>query len=104
MCDRELEARRPHVVELRCLHRPPPPSLAPRAAAMAASKRRGLTGQLVTSAPSGRKASLIPLRIAAGGPMVPPSPMPLTPNSVFGEGEVVWIISTAGISPAPGRI
>ena len=52
------------------------------ACAMAVKIRRGVIGESSNSAPNGRKASLTALAIAAGGAMAPPSPMPLTPNSV----------------------
>ena len=42
---------------------------------------REVSGSSVSSTPSGRSASLTALTIAAGGPMAPPSPMPLAPNA-----------------------
>ena len=50
--------------------------------AIACRMRRGVIGDTSNSAPSGRSASFTALAIAAGGAMAPPSPMPLTPNSV----------------------
>ncbi len=67
----------PRVGEIDRLH-----AAAPRARAIASRMRRGVIGECSTSAPSGRSASLIALPIAAGGAMAPPSPRPLTPNSV----------------------
>ena len=53
-----------------------------RAASTASTRRRGEIGECSTSTPSGRKASLTALAIAAGGAIAPPSPIPLTPNVV----------------------
>src|SRR5262249_34105427 len=50
--------------------------------AMAATMRCGVMGDINSSTPSGRSASLTALAMAAGGAMAPPSPIPLTPNSV----------------------
>src|SRR5262244_95890 len=50
--------------------------------AMALTMRCGVIGDTSNSAPSVRSASLTALAMAAGGAMAPPSPMPLTPNSV----------------------
>ena len=36
------------------------------------------------------------LAIAAGGATAPPSPTPLTPSGLSGEGECWWIIRIAG--------
>ena len=55
---------------------------ASRAARIASTTRYGVTGDCISSTPSGRSASLSALTIAAGGAMAPPSPMPLTPNWV----------------------
>src|SRR5262249_40549823 len=49
---------------------------------MARMMRCGVIGDINNSAPSGRSASFTALAIAAGGAIAPPSPMPLTPNSV----------------------
>src|SRR6266498_2471838 len=53
---------------------------------IASSSRRGVSGVSVSSTPSGRNASFTALKITAGGAIAPPSPMPLMPNSVYGEG------------------
>jgi len=53
---------------------------------MASRIRTGVSGRSCTSAPMARSASFTALRIAAGGPTAPPSPIPLTPNSVCGDG------------------
>src|SRR5262249_3862215 len=50
--------------------------------AMALMMRCGVIGDINNSAPSGRSASFTALAMAAGGAIAPPSPMPLTPNSV----------------------
>ena len=75
-CDRIGQSRRPRIIESCGLH------AASLALWIASKMRRGVMGEAQTSAPSGRSASLIALAIAAGGPMAPPSPRPLTPNSV----------------------
>jgi len=53
-----------------------------RAVPMPATMRCGVIGETSNSTPSGRSASLTALAMAAGGAMAPPSPIPLTPNSV----------------------
>src|SRR5690606_20014526 len=58
---------------------------ASRALKMASSTRCGVAGDVYKAAPRGCKASLIALRMVAGGAMAPLSPMPLTPNSVYGD-------------------
>src|SRR5678816_3922284 len=69
-------AARPRILERSCFH------VRALAAAIAASKRRGLTGLSVISTPMSFSASLIALTIAAGGAIAPPSPIPFWPNSV----------------------
>src|SRR5262249_40044425 len=57
-----------------------------RARAIPVRIPRGVIGDTSISTPSGRKASLTALAMAAGGAIAPPSPIPLTPNSVCGAG------------------
>src|SRR5262249_35405620 len=64
--------------------------------------RSGVTGSSLISTPSGASASAMALATAAGAPMVPPSPTPLKPPSVVGEGWSRWITSMGGTSPAVG--
>ncbi len=59
---------------------------APWAPSRSRKSRSGLTGSSATSIPSGDRASAIALAMAAGAPMVPPSPMPRNPPSVTGDG------------------
>src|SRR5207249_9554892 len=49
---------------------------APSARPMSRKSRSGLTGSSATSIPSGASASATALAMAAGAPMVPPSPLP----------------------------
>ena len=96
-CERDgrSDIRRAFVLEWSGLH------ACPRSA-IACRMRRGVIGETSNSAPSGRNASLIALAIAAGGAMAPPSPMPLTPNSVYGASVSIWSRIGAGTSVAPG--
>src|SRR5207247_11308022 len=63
----------------------------------------GGIGGGVTRTPSPRTASATALAIAAGAPIVPPSPMPLTPPGITGEGVSRWTISNGGTSSAFGK-
>src|SRR5690606_1581182 len=65
----------------------------PCAAGTAATIRSGVIGTSSTNTPSGRSASLTALATAVGAMSRPPSPAPLTPYSVNGEG-VSWCSST----------
>src|SRR5262249_6689367 len=75
------QARRPDVVEAAGFHGA---VLAPvlRARATASAMRRGVTGEINSSAPSGASASLMALVMAAGGAIAPPSPKPFWPKRV----------------------
>ena len=66
--------------------------------------RRGDNGVSVISAFSGRNASFTALKIAAGGGIAPPSPTPLMPNSVFGEGVSMCLRRMWGMSVALGSM
>src|SRR3989442_8904041 len=73
-----------------------------RRAARSRNSRSPVTGSSVISIPSGARASATALATAAGAPIVPPSPTPLKPPSVVGEGRSTWWTSIAGTSPAVG--
>src|SRR5215471_10230906 len=63
----------------------------------------GEIGRLSTLIPNGRKASSTADAIAAGAPIRPPSPPPLIPNSVKGDGVSTWPARTsAGSSKGVG--
>src|SRR6185503_16830346 len=81
-----------------------PPRLARRAApsAISSSTRDGPRGARVTRTPNGASASSTALAIAAGGEMAPPSPMPLTPRGLRGDGNSRCTVSTSGTSIAVG--
>ena len=53
--------------------------------------RRGVIGSASTLTPSGCSASSIAEQIAGGAPMRPPSPPPLIPYSVYGDGVSTWL-------------
>src|SRR5712691_11673212 len=84
----------------------PPSHLHPLVAtrcSLAATRRRtrsGLRGVSRTHTPNGRRASSTAFAIAAGGAMAPPSPTPLMPRGLRGEGYSRWISSISGISVA----
>jgi hypothetical protein len=52
--------------------------------------------------PSGASASASAFAIAAGAPIVPPSPMPRNPPRLVGDSLSRWIVWIAGISLAEG--
>src|SRR6185369_7448773 len=62
----------------------------------------GRIGSLVICTPRWRTASATAFAIAAGAPIVPPSPIPLTPSGVTGESVSRWAISNEGKSSALG--
>src|SRR5919201_1334218 len=59
----------------------------------------GVIGSWLTGA---ARASARALAIAGTAPMVPPSPMPLTPSGLWGAGDSRWTISMVGMSARPG--
>ena len=59
-------------------------------------------GSATMRTPSGRTASATALARAAGAPIVPPSPIPLTPPGMRGAGVCRCPISKAGTSSARG--
>src|SRR5262249_50334365 len=62
----------------------------------------GLTGVALNSTPNGDSASQIALAIAAGGATAPPSPTPLTPSGLSGDGVCWCAIAMSGTSLAVG--
>ena len=64
----------------------------------AALMRCGVAGISSIEMPNGESASLTALRIAAGAPIVPPSPRPLAPVRDDAAGVSMWCSSIAGIS------
>ena len=56
----------------------------------------------IASTPSGRSASITALMIVGGAPMVPDSPMPLTPRGLVLQGISSMLASISGMSPARG--
>src|SRR5260370_28960410 len=64
----------------------------------------GLIGVALSSTAKGARASQTALAIAAGGATAPPSPTPLTPSGLSGEGECWWIIIRSGTSVAVGTM
>src|ERR687885_823721 len=69
---------------------------------MAVRRRSGVMGSRSISMSRCDRASATALAIAAGAPMVPPSPIPLAPVSVYSQGVSKCRISTVGISIAVG--
>src|SRR5262249_45036649 len=62
----------------------------------------GPGGVRVTLAPNAASASSTALAMAAGGEMAPPSPMPLTPSGLRGDGYSRCTVSMSGSSIAVG--
>ncbi len=81
-----VEAGRRHVVERRRLHAFP----------SRPSTTDGPSGVRVTRTFQGASASSTALAMAAGGEMAPPSPMPLTPSGLRGDGYSRWTVSIGG--------
>ena len=64
---------------------------APAVASRISSRNRiGVIGSPSTFTPNGRSASSTAAAIAGGAPIRPPSPPPLIPNSVNGDGVSTW--------------
>src|SRR5262249_13323657 len=64
--------------------------------------RSGVIGSSVMRTPSGARASLTAALIAAGAIIRPPSPPPLTPGGVYGDGVATCPIASSGTSIADG--
>ena len=64
----------------------------------------GVSGVSLSSTPRPCRASFTALRMAAGGGMAPPSPTPLIPYSVLGDGVSMWWTAMRGMSVAPGSM
>jgi hypothetical protein len=69
----ELSVPQPHIARLS------PARISPRSLA-------GVTGMASIFTPNGRSASSVAAQTAGGAPMRPPSPPPLIPYSVYGDG------------------
>src|SRR5207249_11687908 len=67
-----------------------------------ARTRAGVTGVSVIRTSNGASASSIALAMAAGGEMAPPSPSPLAPSGLRGDGNSRWTVSIGGRSSAFG--
>ncbi len=76
--------------------------LALRAALIAVQTLCGLAGIGTSCTPSPESASTTPLMIVDAAPMVPASPMPLTPSWLVGDGVTVWPVVIDGTSLAAG--
>src|SRR6185369_15004564 len=88
-------ARWHHVFERRRLH-------ALLAASMRPRTTDGPRGVRVTRTLKGASASSTALAMAAGGEMAPPSPTPLTPSGLRGDGYSRCTVSMSGSSIAVG--
>src|SRR5262249_15189332 len=64
--------------------------------------RAGVAGMSMRSTPSGLSASMIALITVGGAPMVPDSPMPLTPSGLVLQGTSSSSVSMLGIVSARG--
>src|SRR6516165_3718239 len=64
--------------------------------------RAGVAGMSMRSTPSGCSASMMALITVGGAPMVPDSPMPLTPSGLVLHGTSSNSASTFGIVSARG--
>ena len=62
----------------------------------------GEAGMGTSVTPRPERASTTALMTAGAAPMVPASPMPLTPMALVGEGVTVWSVVMAGTSEAAG--
>src|SRR5271165_5614600 len=80
------------------------PQHASEADRIASRMRSGLSGSRLGSTLKGESASATALAMATGGAIAPPSPTPLTPSGLSGEGEWRWMSAMAGISHAVGMM
>ena len=94
---RGLHARHPRGRDDR-RHGVDAPSRRCRAAARSHRGSVPASRRLADLAPSGRSASLTAFMTAAGGAMAPPSPMPLMPKRVCGDGVSMCSTRTSGTS------
>ncbi len=81
---------------------PPMGAAAVPAARSADRMRSGVIGSSVRRTPNGCSASLTAALIAAGAIIRPPSPPPLTPCGVYGDGVSTWPMVSSGTSIADG--
>ena len=66
--------------------------------------RSGWAGMAMSVMPSGDRASTTALMAAGAEPIVPASPMPLTPSWFVGLGVTVWSRLMFGTSAADGIV
>ena len=69
---------------------------------MAVHTRSGWAGMAMSVMPSGDRASTMALMTVGAEPIVPASPMPLTPSGLVGLGVTVWSSLKLGSSAADG--
>ena len=74
----------------------------PSLARMVAHTRSGVAGMAMSVIPSGDRASTMALTTVGVDPIVPASPMPLTPSGFVGLGVTVWSSLRLGTSAALG--
>ena len=67
-----------------------------------AAAKMGVIGSSVRRTPSGASASLTAALMAAGAIILPPSPPPLMPCGVYGDGVSTWPMVSSGTSIAVG--
>src|SRR5262249_27547615 len=89
------QAFRAHVIEARGLH-----GTSPREESIKAESFAGVSGRSSAATPS---ASATALAMHTGVDMQLPSPTPLAPSGVNGDGDCVWRMSGAGTSVAVGN-
>jgi hypothetical protein len=66
-----------------------------------ATMRSGLIGASLRLTPNGASAFSTAPMMAAIAAMVPPSPAPLSPSGLSGDGVSVWVMAIGGMSAAP---
>src|SRR6516162_2418656 len=84
-----------------CAHRISP-CLRVLACSISRNRRSGVIGSSKISIPNGASASARALAMAAGAPIVPPSPIPRKPSTVDGASVSRWTVDIDGTSVAVG--
>src|SRR5215470_11950584 len=74
----------------------------PFAARIVSHTRSGVAGISIVSTPSGDSASITALITVGGAPIVPDSPMPLTPSGLVLHGTSSRLASKRGVLSARG--
>ena len=82
-----------------CLHQ----EIEGRAMRAALTMCSGLIGVALNSTPNSESASETAFAMAAGGATAPPSPTPLTPSGLSGDGDSWWSSCMLGLSLARGN-